>query len=302
MSGVGRRRRQCRVSVLLGLLMSYSPGQTISWATIANEFRQLREELEDVDLPSPDEIDCYKAALVAPALVRSNLLERLELNQRHWIKSDDRSMLLRYALSTLGLVAPDDALPKYIRAKIPDHMAIVESSIRGEVLTLEFLHSWGQLQKASALLSAMFVDDGAAHRDFLKQMNAAVAARDTTVQQYWYAHWVSSRDGAKGSTKSETDDELAELCADISQGRRKPLVFDRKWFGMLIEKSPADPEGWVLKTTYRRKSRREIRRMVANKLIPKFVLPPVKPEDFPLMSVPLTEPKRTYPEGGKPRR
>lgn len=52
---------------------------TVNWAAIANEFRLLREELENVDLPSPDELDCYKASLVASASIRSNLLAQLEL-------------------------------------------------------------------------------------------------------------------------------------------------------------------------------------------------------------------------------
>jgi hypothetical protein len=51
-------------------------------------------------------------------------------------------------------------------------------------------------------------------------------------------------------TKPETDDELAELCADICEGRKQPLVFDPEWFRTLIQKNPSDPESWVLKTTY----------------------------------------------------
>ena len=62
--------------------MRVSARKPIDWMEVETEYRSILELLDEICLPSTDEIDCYKASLAAPGLVASDLPNMAELTGR----------------------------------------------------------------------------------------------------------------------------------------------------------------------------------------------------------------------------
>lgn len=274
--------------------MGLPASKAIAWADVEAEYRTIRELIDGVRLPSDDEIDCYKASLAAPDLVSSNLPTRFSFGDRYpLLQGTDRPWILDQILSILGRGGDKQPPPKHIREELRDHIATIDQAIADRSFSVGFVYSWGEVQKAVGGLTVLLIVDDAVAKNFTKGMQAATKANDATLPRYWYAHWMA-RHGffAKGTDKAALKDELAELCADIKHKRRKPRIHKAQWFGLMINRNEADPESFVLKTTYTRLTRRDIQRMMKNSLIPLSALPPLSAEEFPTFPI-------THPEGRK---
>jgi hypothetical protein len=255
-------------------------GFKVDWAEIADQFRSMRSEVQKCSFPSREEIDCYKASLAAPRHVRSALLEQLAAHQRHYIQDKDRLQMLQFSFRIFGAFDYDAKLPTWFRENLPNHMEIVEKLLSKQSLTLEFINSWGELKFANGLLSAILFDDESAYQPFVAQMAAAVAANDTTLQKYWYSHWMAAhRVFDRRIKRPDLDAEFGLLCDEIVKKRRKPQLYSLDWYRSLLEYK-TDPEAGSLKTPYVRLSVKEISRIVGNPLIPRSALPPLSTAEF----------------------
>jgi len=167
-------------------------------------------------------------------------------------------------------------------------MSVVETAIAQRCLTLDFVHSWGKVQEAAGHLHALLTPGGAVEKNFWKGLKAAKAS-DTTLQRYWYAHWMVAHGYLEEvEARRVREDELAELCGDIDQNRCRPILYNKAWFNCLIEypdkEIKEESKQASLKTTYTRLPKAEIQRMSANSLIPRSALPPLTIDAFTPLS------------------
>jgi hypothetical protein len=112
---------------------------------------------------------------------------------------------------------------------------------------------------------------------------------NTIVQRYWHAHWVKANSKSDFSDRKDVETGLAELCADVWQGRlRSPPGFTPTWFESLIrldfDNVPVPEKGnsddVVLKTPYVRAKNSDIEAMARNIHLPANVLPPLNRRSF----------------------
>jgi hypothetical protein len=282
--------------------MALAARKPIDWEELEAEYRSIRQLIDDVQLPSPEEIDCFKASLAAPALVSSDLRNRIRFGNRYpLVQGEDRTWMLEQVLRILRRNEQIGSLPEHICADLRDHIGTVEQAIITRSLSLEFVYSWGELQQALGGLIALLVGDEAAEKHFVKGLKAGTS-KNTTLQRYWYSHWMI-RHGffARRANRVELKHELAELCLEIKRRRREPRIHRAQWFASMIERDGPDPEDWVLKTTYARLPPRDVQRMANNRLVPLSALPPLSAEEFPLIDSNGSGPVATHPEGRKQR-
>jgi hypothetical protein len=270
-----------------------SARKPIDWTEIETEYRSILELLDEIRLPSTDEIDCYKASLAAPGLVVSDLPARLRLGNRYpLLQGDDRILMLDQILEILGL-GNTDLLPAYMRQHVRDHLGIVGHATANKELSLDFVFSWGEIQKAIGGVIALLIGDEAAHKNFIRGQNAGAKSNGATLQRYWYAWWLE-KGGLfeKYDNRLSLNDELYELCFDIYRERREAVLYDVEWFRSMIYLPNEDKR--PLKGNKRRERglsrllidlpEDEIKRMIANPLIPLDALPPLLPDAFPEIS------------------
>jgi hypothetical protein len=173
-------------------------------------------------------------------------------------------------------------------------MEVVENGIARRSLTLEFLHSWGEVRFAFGVLSAILLDDEASQEPFFKKMNDAVRGRDTTIQKHWYAFWLLKDgvfDDPQENSRYSSNRDIIELCLDIYRGRRKAVDYSVSWFRSLIYlpepggKSPVEPdsqdEECRLNRIYRDLTIDEIKEIIKHPAIELRELPPLSPDSYP---------------------
>lgn len=244
-----------------------SPQQvTVGWDEIAERFRRLSPTLERFSIPTVDEIDAFKASLIYPGLVRSPL--RQQFNYGYFLSPDGeyRQKLASAITDALGAET--------------ETVEIAAQMIETKTVSVALLDSWGWLNFAAGMLTAVELSEDQTHGRFLTGMKASLKY-DAVLQRYWYARWMVGH-GYSRVNKAAIEDEIAELCSDIARQKLPSVRHPRGWFGKMIAPlSKFRPrEGSRLKSTYTRISAAELRRMSENRLIPSTALPPLSVEHF----------------------
>jgi hypothetical protein len=165
----------------------------VNWAAISAEFDLLCSFAADLNFPSEDEIDAYKASLVAPHLVQSNLPQQLVEGKLPKLpKGGDGPLVLERAIRILRSQFAEPPSRQHLAPYFQEPIAIVKEAIAKRHLSLDFVWAWGKLQEAAGHLQALLIPGGAMEKRFWNGFKQARKS-DTTLQQYWYAHWMGKR-------------------------------------------------------------------------------------------------------------
>jgi hypothetical protein len=266
----------------------------INWATIANEFRALLADVQKCKIASTEERDRYKASLSAPEHIRSPLLDQFAHKQRHAITGEDRLEMFHYSLGTLGLETPFPEFTKDVRKRWPNHMEIVEKAIDQRCASTEFFQSWGEIKFAFGIFNAILLYDSSAEDALVAQLSGGVKSGDTTIQQHWYAYWLEKGDLFEGhETRGYFNDEIADLCLDIYEGRREAVDYDKSWFKSLIYLPWEDKNSkyfgnrdadYRLNRIYTDLTIAELKTIIEKRVIKWTEVPPLSEDCFPLIS------------------
>jgi len=252
------------------------------WDALEREFQQLLAEIGNIKIPSQDELDAFKASLIAPRLVSSPLRSQISYG---YLFATQAKGLTELVDAFRDVLAPGESkrAPEHIEAHRSPGVEEMATSLQNRALDIDLVRAWGETKQAYGIYLALTQLSDAADRDFMAGIKAAMK-RDATLQRYWCAHWMKER-GYPGKLKDPTfaRDELAELCLEIASGKRKPMVYSVEWFAVMIKELKGDADNKELKQTYTSElTMTELKRMTANPLIPPAALPPLSADQFPL--------------------
>lgn len=251
----------------------------MDWQRIRTEFASIRNLLEEMPGPiSEQELDSHR---VSSGLgLPSTLAKQLDFDYRAY----HGSVLTKERLSALKNEINCYDTQFLIGEKDADCFETIERSINSENCSTEFVLAWGHLNQLFGRFIELMQQADSEKTSFERNEKAG-ASRGSIVQRYWHAHWVIKNSGTDRKT---AESELAELCADIWQGRLiAPPGYEAKWFETLIsgelgEDVPRDgnSDGAILKTTYTRAKQSDLEAMARNPDVKPETLPPLERIDF----------------------
>jgi hypothetical protein len=258
----------------------------MDWDRIESEFKELRALLEEMPAPpSQRELETHRVR--TKLRLPGSLPAQLDLNYRSYYGSattKERLDQLKNDIETGGH-------PECFGGSslLENCFVTIQESIATKQCSTDFVLAWGYLNQLFGRYAELMEQEDGERKDFERNERAG-GSSDTIVHRYWHAHWVVANSKADFRDRREVEAELAELCADVWQGRLRPAPgFPSEWFEALIrpgfdknervpQKGNSDDVG--LKSAYVRAKISDIQEMVGNESIPAGILPPLNRQGF----------------------
>lgn len=247
----------------------------IDWKIIEQEFAIIRFAVDDVRLPTRQEIDAYKASQLRPNLFKSPLQEQFRAG--YALPPSEWQLPLVELASKVLSSTHEPTLPEYLAAFDQHHLKVVEQAIRRREVSLEFIYSWGILKQALGVYNTLIAASEVAEKSWEGRHKRALKT-DKTLKRYWVAHWLARAGVLEGRVeRADALAGLALLCEEIAKRKRKPVRFEKEWFETLIDENGSP------KSTYSRISAEDMRELNENPFIPADKLPPLHLDEFPAL-------------------
>jgi hypothetical protein len=259
---------------------------SVDFASVRAELHKFVTEIEPIKIPSREQWEVLQvlASLGLPfdyryywALRFYRSPEKFRRRVEEFNAAVERSGLTNLALDN----EPDGISPA----------AIIQRGINESRISSAFLDSWFHM----GLLFGNLLELRAANEEFASVLDAG--AHEAVIgQRVWYARWLVANASPLDAKRRDVESELADLCGDVVQGRRKlpdEWVWKKSWFSKLLpakrkasKKAPLQvvekgAEEGQLASRFTRLSNEAVEGLAAHKEITADLLPPLAVSEFP---------------------
>lgn len=184
------------------------------WGKVEAEFNRLRNDIRHLALPSKADIDSFYASRIIPEVnnVLHSKISAGYLMYPHTESSDYMGMLVS-AMESVGCPVPEKYQQKVPKFMLPfigskeSAAAIVDKAIQEKDLSVDFIESWGEYNRAAAVILALFVNDSSAQDYFSTYIEQGTPLK--TVEQHIYAYWMHPRWVLRNEDKIDCQNSLA---------------------------------------------------------------------------------------------